>query len=134
MNIAKLKIELTADPLTRGYAGMTDQQAADSLNTVDRTVNLSSISGDDTFASTDGTEFAALTDLKKQLWLAFCGRETIDPFGTANVAFVTFVFGGGSTTVANLAALRTFQSSRANELGLGTVQPAHVDQANNYHG
>ena len=42
--------------------------------------------------------------------------------------------GGGSTTVANLAALRTFQSSRANELGLGTVQPAHVDQANNYHG
>lgn len=30
--------ELSTDPLTRGYAGMTDAQAAASLNTADRTV------------------------------------------------------------------------------------------------
>jgi len=36
INYTALTSELTVDPLTRGYAGMTDQQAADSLNAVDR--------------------------------------------------------------------------------------------------
>lgn len=34
-----LKNELANDPLARGYSGMTDQQAADSLNTADRQVD-----------------------------------------------------------------------------------------------
>lgn len=33
---ALLKTELSTDPLTRGYSGMSDQQAADSLNAKDR--------------------------------------------------------------------------------------------------
>lgn len=32
----QLKAELDADPLVRGYAGMSDQEAADSINAVDR--------------------------------------------------------------------------------------------------
>lgn len=38
MNYRKLKDELVNDPLARGYSGMTDQEAADSLNTPDRIV------------------------------------------------------------------------------------------------
>lgn len=35
-----LKSEITADPLGRGYAGMTDQQVADDLNSVYRTRDI----------------------------------------------------------------------------------------------
>ena len=36
VNIADLAVELSTDPLGRGYSGMTDQQAADDLNTLYR--------------------------------------------------------------------------------------------------
>lgn len=39
MDYAILSAELTTDPLGRGYAEMSDQQAADSLNAVDRVRN-----------------------------------------------------------------------------------------------
>lgn len=32
MNLAALKTELTTDPLGRGYSGMSDEAAANSLN------------------------------------------------------------------------------------------------------
>jgi len=115
-----LSDELTNDPLTRGYAGMTDAQAAADLNTAYRNVVKTSLSGDDLFGATDSTEFNGLSDLNKQLWVAFCGRDSIDPFGSANVAFVQFIFGGGSTTVSALSALRTIANgqTRAQELGI----------------
>ena len=36
VDLVSLALELTDDPLARGYAGMTDQAAADSLNAADR--------------------------------------------------------------------------------------------------
>ncbi len=129
-NIAALVDELTNDPLTRGYAGMTDQQVADSLNTKDRSRNLPEITGDAAFQATDSTEWAGLSDLNKQLWVGFCGRNSIDPFGSANVALVQNLFGGGSTTVANLQSLRTETISRGQELGFGADVPVgHVEMA-----
>lgn len=38
MDLTALRAELTNDPLNRGYASMTDEQAATSLNTANRTV------------------------------------------------------------------------------------------------
>ena len=38
MTSKALADEINIDPLGRGYSGMTDQQIADSLNTVDRVV------------------------------------------------------------------------------------------------
>lgn len=128
-NIAILRSEIDSDPLGRGYSGMDDSAVAVDINTVYRTSNLSSITGDVAFAATDSTEFTGLTDSKQQLWLAFCGRDSIDPFGSANVAFVNFIFGGGSTTISNLASLRTEDVSRAVELGIGQVRPGDVIQA-----
>lgn len=108
---------------------MTDEAVAADLNTVYRTVNKTSLSGDELFAATDSAEFAALTDHQESLWVSFCGRSSVDPFGASNVAFVQYIFGGGSTTVANLNALRTESVSRAFELGLGSVRPGDVTQA-----
>lgn len=110
--MSTLATELSTDPLGRGYSGMTDQQAADDLNTAYRDSPLDSISGDQAFSVTDNGEFTALTDLKKQLWLSFCSRASIDPFGSANVAFVQWVFGGGATTVASLNTLRSNANGR----------------------
>lgn len=121
--------EIASDPLSRGYAAMADGEIATDLNTEYRTCNLDSISGDEAFAATDPTEFAELTDHKQSLWLAFCGRTSIDPFGDANVQFVQWIFPDGAVTVANLGDLRTVSCSRAVELGLGTVKVGHIENA-----
>ena len=129
MDIAALASELTVDPLGRGYSGMSNAEATASLNTVNRDVDVTSITGDRIFAATDSAEFIVLSDIKKQLWLSFCGRSEVDPFGTSNVAFVTWLFGGGSTTGSNLAGVRQQSISRAQELGLGIVREGDVERA-----
>jgi len=130
MNYQALKTEIDTDALVRGYAGMTDQQVADSLNnTIDREVNIDSLTGDEVFQSTAAAAWTALTEGKKNQWLAFCGRETIDPFGPANVQLVIDLFGVGSTTLTNLQTLRKRTVSRETELGLGNVDPGDVAQA-----
>jgi hypothetical protein len=134
--------ELTTDPLGRGYAGMTDQQAADSLNTRNRTRNKARMTGAEIFENTNPAEFNALpegadqagkaTRNKKSEWLSFCGIEGVDPFGPA-VQFVINVFGSGSVTVSNLSAARVETVSRAVELGIAPVpvKPGHVQEARN---
>ena len=129
MDLAVLKTELTDDPLTRGYSGMSDEAAAADLLTAYRTRNMTSMSGDVIFQQTDSAEFAALTDIKKQLWMAFCGRDSINPVHAANVAFVQWVFGVGSDTVSSLAAARVENITRAAELGLGAVRAGDVQRA-----
>jgi len=129
MDLVALKAELLSGHPVTGAYDADNAIAADQLNAVNRSRNLSSLDGDQIFAATDATEFGGLTDVKKQLWLAFCGRQTIDPFGTANVAFVNWIFGTGATTVSALASLRTEGISRATELGFGNVRPGTVEQA-----
>ncbi len=123
-----LATELSVDPLLRGYNGpgaanpgpgpMTDQQVTDDLHTLYRSRNRISMTGDEIFAATDAAQYDALTDADKLLWVSFCGRGTIDPFGVANVALVTSIFGAGTDTLTALASLRVESISRATELGL----------------
>ena len=129
MNIPALAAELTAGHPDTGAYNVDDQIAANQLNAVNRSRNITSLSGDDLFSATDTVEFAALTEAKQSNWLSFCGRESVDPFGAANVAFVNWVFGGGSTTISSLATFRTESVSRAVELGLGFVFAGHVQNA-----
>jgi hypothetical protein len=126
--------EITNDPLARGYAGMTNEEVSNDLNTVYRTRNRASMSGDEIYQQTVPAEFLALTADNKQLWMAFCGRDSINPFATANVQTVVQIFGSVSTTVANLNASRVESVSRAVELGLGFVLPGEVDTARTYGG
>lgn len=126
----RLKTEIQTDPLGRGYAGLTDSQVIADLNTAYRTRNKSRLTGDEVFQSTDSTEFAALSDGsggtsdEQNYWISFCARSEIDPFATSNTQFVTNLFGGGSTTVANLNGLRVESITRSQELGL----PASITQ------
>lgn len=134
MDIAALKAEIDSDPLVRGYSGMSDEAVAADLNTVYRTRNKSSLSGDEMFQATDGSEFTALTEHKEVSWLSFCSRNSVSCFAAANVAFVQYIFGGGSTTVSNLNALRTESVSRADELGLGRIVTGDVVEARAFGG
>ena len=119
-----LQDELATDPEGRGYAGMTDEEAAADLNISNRTRNRTSMTGDEVFQATDAVEFAGLGSGQgnsvddQSHWLSFCGRDIIAPFAGANVQFVTDIFTAGSTTLANLQAARLESITRAEELGV----------------
>lgn len=145
-----LKDELANDELGWGYnvpgifnpgpGPMTDQEVADVLNTVHpapdtRTRNRTSMTGDEIAQAADPTEFNGLDDGSvnntpdaKGHWLALCGRETIDPFATANVQLVISIFGNPSVTLTNLNAARVESITRAQELGV-RVGPGLVAEA-----
>jgi hypothetical protein len=111
-----LRDEVIADPLGRGYAGMTDQQVATDLNTVYRTTNKTSMTASDVLNAVDVTEYNALSAADQdKLWQLLAIGE-LNPFGI-EATLVTNLFGGGSTTVTDLASLRVNNLSRAEELG-----------------
>lgn len=128
MNYLELKTELDAGHPDTGAYDANNLLAADQLNTANRTVDRSVLTGDDLFTATVAAEFAALTDHKQAVWISFCSKD-INPFASANVAFVQWVFGAGSATVTALAVIRTETKSRAFELDFGVVREGDVEYA-----
>lgn len=133
MDIQALKNELTSDPLTRGYAGMSDQEAADDLNAVYRTRQDERIDQADVYNSVDASEFQALAAGEKQeVWdIVHVGGALglwVRPGDLARDRFIT-IFGAGSQTITDLQALITHDISRADELGLGKVSASDVGEA-----
>ena len=127
-DIAKLKGLLASPHPVSGAWAEDDAAAAAQGNEVDMEENIDSLSGDQLFTATDATEFAALTDTKKLLWVSWCNGDR-DPHNAANVAFVTFIFGGSSNTLAALAELRKHPVSLFQKEGVGLVQPGHIQNA-----
>jgi len=126
-----LRDELRLDPLARGYAGMTDQQAADSLNAVKRAIPRTSIGGKDLLACTTVAELVALTAANRDVYLALIQMDSLD-ITNANVRNILgALFAAGTTTRTNLVALgsSTVAVSRAGELGLGEVTAGEVQRA-----
>jgi hypothetical protein len=125
----KLVPELRDDPAGIGYAAMSDQEALDALKaaTVERI--RSSMSGNELFINTVGSEFAALVAEKRQLWVAFTSAGNVDPSHPANTAFVQWVFGAASATVAALAEARMETIPRITFLGLGVVEVGNIKSA-----
>jgi hypothetical protein len=130
-DIGRLKTELDTDSLARGYAGMTDLQAADSLNdTKDRVpTGNPTFEASEIFQRVDEAEFGTLVAADKQLIWDVLHLGFVNPWGLEATIFTT-VFGGGSTTVG---ALQTWRSgklvSRGEELGFGIVREGHVAAA-----
>lgn len=134
MDYQALKSELDTDALGFGYSGMTDAVVVTAINSVDspygQTVIKEFLTGAEVFKATDSTEFDALTDAQRSEWLNLCGIEQLDPAnGTPAAAAATRIFGGGSTTLANLQSLREEVISRATQLGLGAVNLGDVQNA-----
>jgi hypothetical protein len=128
MALVDLTNELASEhPITGAYDA-DHQVAADQINAVNIPRPKTSLSGNELFTSTHATEFAGLSDAKKQMWVSWCNADR-DPTNTANIAFVDFIFGDSSTTMSNLASIRTENISRAVELGLGVIKAGQVEEA-----
>jgi hypothetical protein len=121
--------ELTADPLGRGYAGMSDQEAADSLNVEDRSETLTSVRASAVLEATIISEYNALTDGQKGFYHSMLAMGELDPYGANTRAVFADLFGAGTTTRANLLALSTRAVSRGEELGIGIVTVEGVTRA-----
>lgn len=128
MDYLALRNELLNDPLTRGYSGMTDVQAAASLNTANRSISRALMDSAEIFENTDITEFQAKTNAQQATIRDIWGLGANVRIGVGSKARTVYVnvFGAGSTTITNLAAAANTTVSRAVELGLGYVAPGDV--------
>lgn len=129
VDYSKLRNEIQADPLARGYAGLTDAAVADSLNTVNRTVDRTVIPTYEIINATVPADWTALSAAEKQRYQTLTGAGQIDASNPNVRAAFLAMFAAGTTTRANLAAIQSKTMSRADELGLGTVTPGDVTRA-----
>ena len=128
MDMEILKTELSTDPLSRGYASMSDEEAATDLNTLNISRNRTSMTGREVADEIVDAEYDVLSEDEKTQVLALVASDTLDPFGFgANV--IKDIFGVGSDTVAALASARVETISRATELGLGVVKVGWIIEA-----
>ena len=115
-----LGTEIDTDPLGRGYSGMGDAALLTSLNTANRSRNRTEMTGREVKAQVNATEYNALSDAKKQQMIELVKRDDLDLFGIDRDILID-IFGGGSTTVSNLASARVELISRGVEIGWGVV-------------
>lgn len=131
MDYARLKAEIAADPVALGYAGKTDQQIADLLNslTTGRTIQRSVIPAHEILEATVPADWATLTAAEKQRYQTITGAGQVNLRGANTRLALAAMFGAGTQTRANLIALQSVTISRAEELGLGRVEPGHTGKA-----
>jgi hypothetical protein len=126
MNYSELKAELDAGHPVTGAYNADDALAADELNAENRTITVESVSGSAILNATNDTEYLALADAEKTRWLGVCGADSIDISNGVAKAEEADLFGPGTTTRANLAALKVPTVSRAMELGFGLIEDGDV--------
>lgn len=128
MDLVALKAELTTDPLSRGYAAMSDEQAATNLNTPNRNPNRETLDSGLLIASIVRSEYVALTANEKDYVRLIAMAQSL-PLTQNLKSELGAVFGANTQTRANLLALMVRPGSRAEELGLGAVTPSDVADA-----
>jgi hypothetical protein len=130
-----LRDELVVDPLTRGYAAMSDQEAADDLNSIypapdTRTRNRTSMMASKVYNAIDQTGWVALSAVQQQEVWDILHMGEVNPFGREASRFVA-IFGGGSLTITALKAARVESITRAIELEIGFVNARDIGYARN---
>lgn len=138
VNLGALATELASDPLGRNYPTMTDQQAADNLNTENRTRKVDSVTGAEIYEAVDQDEFDALDAGQKDLIYEVESLDVILVQAGRAKSNILACFGPGTTTRTNLIALANPVCSRAVEIGAVApgyaVTAVHVHQARYMNG
>ncbi len=132
MDFSALKAELTNDPLSRGYAVMTDVEAAASLNTKNRQVDPATVPTALILTGMVAAEWAALSADQKQYLGYVFSQDSIDIRNGSQVrATLLSMFDAQSATRAKIVALLTNLVSRAEEIGGGgdVVRPGDIAMA-----
>ncbi len=125
----ELRDELTNDPLQRGYAQMTDKQAADSLNAADVEQDRTIVPAHEIVDAIVPSEWTVLTDIERgRIGFVVSAGEVNVKAPNVRTAFTT-AFAGGTATRTALTTLLTEMVTRASQLGLGRVKVGHVQEA-----
>ena len=122
MDYTVLKSEVDTDPLARGYAGMTDHQVADSLNTEDRSAVRETVMSAELFEVLDIGEYQSLPTVQQHAVDLILGLGEGIRVGSGNARDVLLsLFGPGTSTRTGLQSLAQMLISRAVELGLRRI-------------
>lgn len=121
--------ELSIDPLGRGYSSATTEQIADDLNTEYRSQWKECVDGSDLLDAIESADWVAITDAQQDQVLSLLAIGCLDPQKNARTMMIR-IFGSGSNTISNMAALGQESITRAQELGLQKVKPAHILECN----
>jgi len=144
-----LSDELTNDPLTRGYAGMTDEEATTDLNTEYRDVNYPILIDAVNYAIRENGKWTAFREKAElqtvsgtydnqsmrefmDMFTGFTSLPEIDMQGVYMDGLIDDMVTEGSMGAGVAAALKAFgvqTVSRGVELGLGTVRVGEVGVA-----
>ncbi len=145
MDFQKLRNELINDPLGRGYASMSDVQAADNLNTKNRQIlenlpakelllwaadqgRFQKIRADDEKTQNSN----ALRSAAGAMVVVIRAYQDVDPRDSRWNTLLDFLVTSGTLTQGDKDALviaATITRSRAEELGLGYITPGDVQAA-----
>ena len=144
-----LSDELTNDPLTRGYAGMTDEEATTDLNTEYRDVNYPILIDAVNYAIRENgkwTQYREASELQTvsgtydnqsmrefmDMFTGFTSLPEIDMQGVYMDGLIDDMVTEGSMGAGVAAALKAFgvqTVSRGVELGLGRIRVGDVEYA-----
>lgn len=117
MDFMILKNEVIGDPISKGYASMSNAQVANTINTTVRNIPKEYIEGWEIAEAIVPAEFSLLK-VSDQSWLNAIfqlPRVKITSGNVRNYLFTMFVL--ASQTRANLTALATRSITRREELG-----------------
>jgi len=129
-----LKNEIDTDPKGLGYAGKTDPEVAELLNTIglsSENIDVGVIDGQELSKAVEIPEYTALTDAERQGWttIVSAGDGQVDVDDLRVVAQIGAIWGSGTTTRANLLALKARRCSRAEALLGRGIGIGHLDVA-----
>lgn len=139
-----LAAELTTDPQTRGYDGMTDEEATTDLNTKyrSRTISVSHqelliwASGNQRIVNVDtAEESGADADVRNRgaaMAAIIRTGSGLDLSRASTITLIDALVSDGTWDAADKTTLLTLGStpqSRADELGLGQISPGNVNSA-----
>ena len=119
VNITSLNFEITTDPKGLGYAGKDNGAIARLLNAVgisSETIEIANISNADLQASVVGSEYVSLTAAEQRAWGAIVGIDTIAVKNQNIRQQVIAIWGPGTGTRSNLAALQSRNAARSEVL------------------
>lgn len=119
--IAILQTEINTDPQSLGYAGKTNPEIADLLNTAglsSETVDVGIINGQELSMAVEISEYLSLSAPARDAWntILSAGDGQINVGDSRVVSQIGAIWGPATTTRANLLALKTRVCSRAEAL------------------
>jgi hypothetical protein len=121
--IAQLTSELTTDPTALGYAGMSNAEVVAAINRVRGTIAIEprTLVAQRVVEALELAEYDALTAGKRDKLGLLLEHDEVE-ITAATKAIFTDVFGAGTATRADVAALLSRDGSRAEQLfGVDTV-------------